>query len=86
MLCGLNANTSSKLYGLFRWDGINKCFKWNFTYSYFWDNGSTTSTIVGLFAGSYSVTVIDSNGCQITDSVHVQKVIVFLFSHQSYQT
>ena len=55
-------------------------------YSYLWDNGSTTSTIIGLFAGSYFVTVTDSNGCQITDTVLVTESIVFLFSHQLYLT
>lgn len=32
-------------------------------YSYLWDNLQTTSTITGLIAGSYCVTVTDSLGC-----------------------
>ncbi len=32
-------------------------------YSYEWSNGETSSTIMGLPAANYSVTVIDGNGC-----------------------
>ncbi|MBT6745437.1 MAG: T9SS type A sorting domain-containing protein [Flavobacteriales bacterium] len=32
-------------------------------YMYMWNNGSTTSNAIGLVAGSYDVTVTDSNGC-----------------------
>ena len=33
------------------------------TYMYMWNNGSTVLNISGLIAGSYDVTVTDSNGC-----------------------
>ena len=33
-------------------------------YTYSWSNGQTTDTSINLIAGNYSVTVIDSNGCQ----------------------
>jgi len=42
-------------------------------YTYLWSNGSITPNVQGLFTGLYSVTVIDSNGCQITDSVFVSE-------------
>lgn len=32
-------------------------------YSYLWSNGDTTSSISSLAAGTYSLTVIDANGC-----------------------
>ena len=32
-------------------------------YSYAWSNGETTSEIVGLLAGNYTVIVTDANGC-----------------------
>ena len=32
-------------------------------YSFLWSTGETTSTIEGLAAGDYSLTIIDSNGC-----------------------
>ncbi|MFM1875085.1 MAG: hypothetical protein RL266_822, partial [Bacteroidota bacterium] len=32
-------------------------------YTYMWDNGMTTSSIDGLCAGQYCVTVVDANGC-----------------------
>ena len=32
-------------------------------YSYSWDNGKTAQTLTGLTAGSYTVTVVDNNGC-----------------------
>ncbi len=37
-------------------------------FSYVWSNSSTTSTISGLPAGSYTVTVTDSKGCVTTAS------------------
>ena len=37
-------------------------------YSYQWSTGATTSMITGLAAGTYTVTVTDSNGCQATAS------------------
>ncbi|MGQ0827489.1 MAG: gliding motility-associated C-terminal domain-containing protein [Bacteroidota bacterium] len=42
-----------------------------FPFSYLWNNGSTTSTITGLTAGNYSVTVTDSKGCSKTASITV---------------
>ncbi len=35
-------------------------------YSYAWDNGAITSSIGGLAAGTYCVTVMDANACQIS--------------------
>ncbi|WP_165585856.1 MBG domain-containing protein, partial [Pedobacter nototheniae] len=40
-------------------------------YSYLWSNGATTSTITGLMAGLYNVTVTDFNSCTSTKSVTV---------------
>ena len=37
-------------------------------YTYLWSNAATTSSISGLVAGNYSVTVTDANGCTITGS------------------
>ncbi|RMG82660.1 MAG: T9SS C-terminal target domain-containing protein [Bacteroidetes bacterium] len=37
-------------------------------YSYNWSTGATTSTITGLMAGTYSVTVTDYNGCTTSAS------------------
>ncbi len=40
------------------------------TYTYLWlPNGATTSSVSGLAAGTYGVTVTDANGCQDTASV-----------------
>jgi hypothetical protein len=40
-------------------------------YTYLWSNGETTATATGLSAGTYSVTVSDSSGCFLTDSVTI---------------
>lgn len=40
-------------------------------YTYQWSNGSTTSTIIGLCAGVYSVLVTDATGCTSTFSIPV---------------
>ncbi len=41
------------------------------TYSYLWSNGSTSASITGLSAGTYSITVTDSQGCQDVGSVSI---------------
>jgi hypothetical protein len=40
-------------------------------YSYLWSNGSTMSTITGLGAGMYALTVTDANGCMLTASAEI---------------
>jgi hypothetical protein len=43
----------------------------NAPYTYLWSNGGTTSTINGLAAGSYQVTLTDNDGCSVFNSVSV---------------
>lgn len=38
------------------------------TLNYFWSNGATNESIVGLFAGNYSLTVTDSLSCRRSES------------------
>ncbi len=45
-------------------------------YTYAWSNGETTSSVTGLPAGAYSVTVTDANGCQVTENVTVTEPMV----------
>jgi len=45
-------------------------------YTYFWSNGQTTQTATGLCAGNDSITVIDSNGCQVTVNVTITEPVV----------
>ena len=40
-------------------------------YQYVWSNGQMTQTATGLSVGSYSVTVIDDNGCFAIDQVEI---------------
>jgi len=42
-------------------------------YSYEWDNGEKTSTILNLCAGGYSVTIEDGNNCQHVESFIIQE-------------
>ena len=39
------------------------------SYTYIWNNGATTSSLTGLIAGNYSVTISDNNSC--TDSASI---------------
>lgn len=41
------------------------------TYTYSWSSGATTATASGLAAGSYTVSVIGSNGCTVTATANV---------------
>ncbi len=38
-------------------------------YTYQWSNGETTSSITGLAAGTYTVTIFDENNCSLTSSI-----------------
>ncbi len=40
-------------------------------YTYNWNNGQTVQTAINLAAGSYSVTITDSNNCPIVETVSV---------------
>ncbi|WP_170878379.1 Ig-like domain-containing protein [Daejeonella lutea] len=40
-------------------------------YKYIWDNGKNTEDLSGLSAGSYTVTVTDSKGCEVTSSITI---------------
>ena len=52
-------------------------------YTYSWSNGATTSTITGLDAGSYTVTMTDANGCTTTQTVTVVEPSVLASSSSS---
>ncbi|MFZ4543631.1 MAG: SdrD B-like domain-containing protein [Saprospiraceae bacterium] len=41
------------------------------SYSYIWSNGANSSSISSLAAGTYSITVTDSNGCSKSASVSI---------------
>ena len=43
----------------------------NGLYSYSWSNGETTQDISNLVPGTYTVTITDSNNCQISESFQV---------------
>ncbi len=55
-------------------------------YTYLWDNSQITQTITGLAAGTYSVTVTDSNGCTSNNSVIVNNAPIPTVSVNSTQT
>ena len=42
-------------------------------YTYAWSNGATGSSVSGLLAGSYSVTVTDAGGCSATQSFSISQ-------------
>ena len=44
-------------------------------YSYQWSNGAGSQDIDSILAGTYFVTVIDANGCTVTDSVTITDLV-----------
>ena len=44
--------------------------------SYYWNTGDSTSSIVGITAGNYTLTVTDINGCSISDSLTLNQPTV----------
>src|SRR5439155_648565 len=40
-------------------------------YTYLWSSGGNTATVIGLFAGFYTVTVTDASGCTMNQQVSV---------------
>ncbi len=38
-------------------------------FEYLWSNGDTTANIANLMAGSYTVSILDGNGCEVTGNV-----------------
>ncbi|WP_460941226.1 Ig-like domain-containing protein, partial [Spirosoma humi] len=51
-------------------------------YSYFWSNGASGSSVSGLVAGVYSVTVVDGNGCRASGQVTIGQpsIIVVVYN------
>ncbi|MFD1551482.1 hypothetical protein DNU06_03745 [Putridiphycobacter roseus] len=45
-------------------------------YTYAWSNGQTTPNVIGLSAGSYSISITDSNACNIVVSTAVNEPTV----------
>lgn len=43
-------------------------------YTYSWTSGHTTSAVTGLYAGSYSFTVADANGCTVSYFANVTNI------------
>lgn len=57
-------------------DGSLSTYVWGGTapYSYSWSNGGTGSSITGLTAGTYVVTITDAAGCTLNDTAIVQTI------------
>ncbi|MGD1844277.1 MAG: T9SS type A sorting domain-containing protein, partial [Salibacteraceae bacterium] len=49
-------------------------------YTYLWSNSATTSSITGVIAGTYTVTVTDANGCTSSDSIFITEPVVLVAS------
>ncbi len=47
-------------------------------FTYTWSNGQTTSALTGLNAGSYTLTVMDSNGCNAIDTFSIKSSTILI--------
>ena len=52
-------------------------------YTYLWNNSATTSSLTGLSAGTYSVTITDANGCTKTETATIIDPAVLTVSNTS---
>lgn len=57
-------------------DGMSTCVATGGTgvYTYLWDNSSTSPTLTGVPAGSYSITVTDNQGCSNSNNVILNNI------------
>lgn len=55
-------------------------------YTYQWSNGATTATNSGLTAGTYTVTVNDSEGCTATRSIVLNELVLTAVVNVTHQT
>ncbi len=53
----------------------------NTPYQYSWDNGSITESLLGVLAGSYSLTVTDANNCTIDTTITLVQPDEILISY-----
>ena len=44
-------------------------------YTYIWDNGAATADLNGLLAGTYALTVVDSEGATVSGSIEVESMV-----------
>ena len=73
-LLNLNVSTIYSCFGESTGSAIASLSGGVTPYSFLWDStagGQTTSTVSGLIAGTYSVTVSDTNGCVLSSTVNV---------------
>jgi len=49
-------------------------------YTYLWSNNQSDSTAINLLAGTYTVTITDSNGCSINNSVVINEPAILSLS------
>ncbi len=64
-------NSDVSCYGLADADAYASVSGGTMPYTYLWSNGATTSSVSGLVAGTYTVTVTDANGCVETATITV---------------
>lgn len=55
----------------------------NTPYTYNWNSGQTTSSLINIIAGSYSVTVTDNSGCTETSSITITQPTIATISYTS---
>ena len=58
----------------------------SYNYTYKWSNGKLTPTITGLNAGTYTVTVMDSEGCSATSSATINQLVLTATLNVTHQT
>lgn len=56
--------------------GLSIPFTGQYSYTYVWSTGDTSSTISNLGPGLYSVTISDNNGCMVIDTAIISEPVI----------
>jgi hypothetical protein len=83
LLYGTTTKTNVLIYGQGTGTATAQAMGGRLPYTYQWSNGSSSATITGLVAGTYTVTITDLNTCTATKTVSITQPVITCTSYQT---